>query len=72
MGAYQKGLYGVLACWAVRKSKCHRFESEVVDREVNLLQVEVVGAAGCCEQAVSSVGTLAGCVEVLGRAGRGL
>jgi hypothetical protein len=26
---------GVLACWAVRKSKCHRFVTDAVNREVN-------------------------------------
>ena len=30
--AYQKGLGGVLACWAVRKSKCHRLVTDAVDR----------------------------------------
>ena len=38
--AYQKGLDGVLACWAVRKSKCHRFVTDAVDREVNRMAAE--------------------------------
>jgi hypothetical protein len=33
--AYHKGLDGVLACWAVRKSKCHRFVTPAVDAAVN-------------------------------------
>ena len=39
--AYRKGLDGVLACWAVRKSKCHRFVTDAVDREVNLMAEEL-------------------------------
>jgi len=38
--AYQKGLGGVLACWAVRKSKCHRLVTDVVDREVSRMAAE--------------------------------
>jgi len=38
--AYRRGLDGVLACWAVRKSKCHRFVTDAVDREVNKLVEE--------------------------------
>ena len=34
------GLDGVLACWAVRKSKCHRFVTDAVDREVNRMAEE--------------------------------
>ena len=33
--AYHKGLDGVLARWALRKSKCHRFVAPAVDAEVN-------------------------------------
>ena len=29
-----------MACWAVRKSKCHRCVTDAVDREVNLLVIE--------------------------------
>ena len=43
--AYDKGLDGVLACWAVRKSKCHRCVADAVDREVNLLVIEKEKAA---------------------------
>ena len=43
--AYDKGLDGVLACWAVRKSKCHRCVTDAVDREVNLLVIEKEKAA---------------------------
>ena len=45
VGAYDKGLDGVLACWAVRKSKCHRCVTDAVDREVNLLVIEKEKAA---------------------------
>ena len=38
--AYRRGLDGVLACWAVRKSKCHRFVTDAVDREVNRMAEE--------------------------------
>jgi hypothetical protein len=40
VGAYRRGLGGVLACWAVRKSKAHRCVTDAVDREVNLLVEE--------------------------------
>ena len=40
VGAYQKGPVGVLACWAVRKSKCHRFVADAVDREVSKMAAE--------------------------------
>jgi hypothetical protein len=40
VGAYRKGLDGVLACWAVRKSKAHRCVTGAVDREVNKLVEE--------------------------------
>ena len=36
----QKGLGGVLACWAVRRSKCHRFVTGAVDREVSRMAAE--------------------------------
>ena len=38
--AYNKGLDGVLAAWAVRKSKCHHFVTQEVDRRVNEMKVE--------------------------------
>ena len=38
--AYRRGLDGVLACWAVRKSKCHRFVTDAVDREVDRMAEE--------------------------------
>ena len=38
--AYRKGLDGVLACWAVRKSEYHRFVTDAVDREVNRMAEE--------------------------------
>ena len=38
--ACRMGLGGVLACWAVRKSKCHRFVPDAVDREVNRMASE--------------------------------
>ena len=57
VGAYQKGLGGVLACWAVRKSKCHWFVPDAVDREVSRMAAEQAvdearsasaDCAGCC------------------------
>ena len=30
----------MLACWAVRKSKCHRFVTDAVDREVDRMAEE--------------------------------
>ena len=38
--AYRKGLDGVLACWAVRKSEYHRFVTDAVDREVDRMAEE--------------------------------
>jgi len=38
--AYRRGLDGVLAMWAVRKSNAHRCVTDAVDREVNKLVVE--------------------------------
>ena len=38
--AYERGLDGVLARWAVRKSKSHRTITDAVDREVNRLSEE--------------------------------
>ena len=38
--AYHRGLDGVLANYAVRKSKSHRCVTDKVDREVNQLAVE--------------------------------
>ena len=35
----------MLACWAVRKSKCHRFVTDAVDLEVNRMAEEAVRAA---------------------------
>ena len=37
---YRKGLDGVLACWAGRKSKCHRLVTHAVDREVSRMAGE--------------------------------
>ena len=38
--AYHRGLGGVLANYAVRKSKSHRCVTDALDREVNQLAVE--------------------------------
>jgi hypothetical protein len=38
--AFLTGLDGVLACWALRKSKCHRFVTDAVDREANRMEEE--------------------------------
>jgi len=43
--AYRRGLDGVLANFAVRKSKCHRFVTDAVDLEVNRLSEERKAAA---------------------------
>ena len=43
--AYRLGLDGVLANFAVRKSKCHRFVTEAADLEVNRLSEERKAAA---------------------------
>lgn len=43
--AYHRGLDGVLANFAVRKSKCHRFVTDAVDFEVNRLSEERKAAA---------------------------
>jgi hypothetical protein len=47
-GTYHRGLGGlggVLASYAVRKSKCHRFVTDAVDLEVNRLAEERKAAA---------------------------
>ena len=49
--AYNKGLDGVLAAWAVRKSKCHRFVTGEVDRLVNEMKVEQDRAMQAREEA---------------------
>ena len=38
--AYRSGLDGVLACWAVRKSKAHRCVTDAADREVSKIKEE--------------------------------
>ena len=44
--AYCSGLDGVLACWAVRKSKAHRCVTGAADREVNKIKEEKDRTAG--------------------------
>ena len=63
--AYSKGLDGVLAQWAVRKSKKHRCVTEAVDKEVNALAKErkrasaVRAAASSTEEPPLVLGVLA-------------
>ena len=41
----------MLAAWAVRKSKCHRFVTQEVDRRVNEMKKEQGRATQACEKA---------------------
>ena len=51
VGAYIKGLDGELAALAVRKSKCHRFVTQEVDRRVNEMKEEQDRATQAREKA---------------------
>ena len=52
--AYSKGLDGVLAQWAVRKSKKHRCVTDAVDKEVNALVKERERASAARAAAIST------------------
>ena len=62
--AYNRGLDGILANYAVRKSKCHRFVTDAVDAEVNRLGEERRAAAEELPEALAEMQTAGAICDV--------
>ena len=50
-GAYSKGIGGVLAAWAARKSRCYHFVTKEAGRRVNEMKEEQGRARQASEEA---------------------